>query len=303
MGVGFGALANAIAQAETRGLGEPGYLPQIYWTDDRSSAQPKDYKKVVRFLTDDIWTVKFYEYLTINDGVSKRDFIVPKTVDPALKEDWIKDNVKVKNDFSGKMEAPWGREMTVGIVVLREEYIAEVNGERVFKYRDKETEVEVEETYEENGEEKTRTVKKMVKTYGIVKQGHKNFWSYLVAYFQKFGTIIDRDYTIERNGSGANDTQYLFLPGNPIEGLKTKEDLDKVYSPPMSLEEWIREQASQERVKKLLLPPEPGEAQEENTQTQADPQSQASQTASGPKAGSDFDSLRSQLLNHGEGPK
>lgn len=61
----------------------------------------------------------------------------------------------------------------------------------------------------------------------------KSLVEQLVAYFEKKGTLLDRDYELSKTGSGMTDTKYMASPESPMKmniSRFKKLDLDKVLS-------------------------------------------------------------------------
>lgn len=235
MTMGFDAVEAAIKKAnESSGGGN--FLSNIYWKDGD--------RKVVRFLpavnpdgtinkSGVVHVRDFYEFVNINDGKSKRDFIKPLEG-----PDYVAENIQMQyKNGPGKIKA---RSMGVGLVVLREEVEGVgPDGQRTWTYRDAEKEIE-------------REGKAMrVKQYGVIKQTNKLFWAHMVDLNMRFGSICDRDFIITRRGGGL-DTVYSMIPANPVPELDTEAKVAAAYSPPMTLQEWVDDLASQERAKALL---------------------------------------------------
>lgn len=91
---------------------------------------------------------------------------------------------------------------------------------------------------------------KKVPMLGIIKMGPKNFWMKFEHFYQRYGTIIDRDYEITRIGSGTN-TDYIFVPCDPValpQGYETwRAYLDERYGPFVpDIEEMLKRMVSQD---------------------------------------------------------
>lgn len=263
MGLGMGAVQSAVDRSERRGNGE--YLPAIYWKDDRKG-EGKEWSKIIRFITDDVLTCKLYEFVkggpTSEDGKQQgRDFIAPGSlVDengallfPELdgeRDYFIAHGVQLP-DYKGNLRDPVKsqKEKTIAIAVVREEVRVEQNGRTVTKYKDK---VVKRSWTTQDGEEKSEEGIE----FGLVKQGHKNFWSMLVGYYNRWGTICDRDYEIQRLGNGT-DTQYVIMPCTPdqsVEDLDTPEKVAAHYEPPVSLKDWAVSKARYAAAEEWLAP-------------------------------------------------
>ncbi|WP_267716694.1 hypothetical protein [Streptomyces sp. CoH17] len=84
---------------------------------------------------------------------------------------------------------------------------------------------------------------------GLLKFANSNFWGNLSGVYARNKTLMDRDFKVKRIGGGY-DTYYSFEPQDPIEGLKTKEELEEHYKELLkdkpTIFEWFDEQCSQE---------------------------------------------------------
>jgi len=226
MGVGMGAVEKAVERSKLRSGGSGEFLPGIFWADDKGK-ENVNYRKVLRFLTDDVITCKIYEFVKGGPENKGRDFYAPQSIveeidnpdgtvttrplweELANEKDYFLENNIWLPDFKQKLVAPgkYAKEKTTGLAVLREEIKESINGKRLSTVHD----LVVEREWKD-GDDKVQ--KESGLFFGIVKQGHKNFWSTLVGYYNRYGTIIDRDYEIIRNGNGT-DTQYVILPMDP----------------------------------------------------------------------------------------
>lgn len=143
--------------------------------------------------------------------------------------------------FSGSRTFAWACE--------REEV---VEGGKVVGYRDKTREVSV-MTDEKDSEGKAIIKTITEKAIVLVAQGHKNFYGTLEGFAGHYGTVVDRDYLIKRDGVG-KETDYHIIPMDPImmDGgrkfdLREQEFKDR-YIPSLitTLEEFITSKASDE---------------------------------------------------------
>lgn len=241
MSFGFEGVQDAMEAARARAAAS-GYLPDIYWTDDRATGGDK-HIQVVRFIpgVDEegvshpkyaLQTHGFYNHLVINDGQSKRHFIKPKEG-----PDYVAENVKVMR--RGNLVAPTPRVLTAALAVLREEYRNTVDGQTHIGYRDKRRRAS------QGGQPDDEPM------FGIVCQSQSNFWCKMQEYYEAFGTICDRDYLIERYGNDKTTT-YTITPCAPDPELDTDEKVLARYAPPVTLNDWVRELSSQERAANLL---------------------------------------------------
>lgn len=162
-------------------------------------------EKVIRFLTDgeDILLAEMHEFVPCADG-SKRSFVCRKEFDadcPICEE--VPDSRR--------------RQIGFGIALWRE------------TKREKGQVVTVDHLNDDG------------KAYvGIIQQSPRNFWSFFWAAYDRYGTITDRDYSVNRQGSGV-DTTYTAFPDN-------KADIDtSEYSELMpDLEDYLQRMGSEE---------------------------------------------------------
>ena len=278
MKTGFGAVQEAIERSAERGNGG-NFLRTIVWKDDRND-KGELFQRTVRFLTDEVVPCKIYEFIPCKDG-KMRDFIVPSSVGidgpDIIKEAGVK--VPQYGNKNNLVE-PRAKDVTLGIVVVREEISEMVDGRRVLSYQDKMETVE----YEKDGEKVSETRP----TFGLVKQSNKNFWGVVAGYFSHYGTITDRDYKITRNRND-KDTSYAVIPCDPIEGLRTPEELAKTYNPPTTLENVVKDLASPDRARKLIY----GEGDEAESTSSSNTEAAASTETQG---NTQFSDLRKELL-------
>lgn len=110
---------------------------------------------------------------------------------------------------------------------------------KVIGYRDKTREVVIKR------DDKEETV--VEKAVILVNMAYKNFYSQLIGFARQYGTMLDRDYHITRQGSGANDTTYRIVPLDPIPGLDLRDpEVMKRYPVAKPLGDVIAERASDE---------------------------------------------------------
>jgi hypothetical protein len=256
-GMGIAAAQKAVEQSQKRGGGGGGnYLSNIYWKDDRDK-DGEHYKKIVRFLTDDIITCKMYNFIKGGeDGKFSRDFIAVDSVkgitndkgEPvfaSLKDeaDYFVSNGVLLTNFQ-KQLVPAEKvqaKRTVGLAVIREEVTEVVDGKARLVVRDKQFE---RKWTDDNGKEQTETGL----LYGVITQAHKNFWATLIGYANRYGgTLIDRDYEVTVTGNGG-DRLFTIVPLDKDPELSTQEQIDKAYSPPMTLTEWVEDRAKYDNI-------------------------------------------------------
>lgn len=262
MKTGLSAIENALKSNNSGGGSSGRYLSYFILGDGES--------KVIRFLTDmdELAVAEFYEFV-IDKNDKYQNFVVAPSFyadNPTwVGEDWVrKYGGKSKAYGSNALEDPKPRERIVGLAVEREEIPVEENGRRMLRTQDK--------LVQFDGKEKTYDAR----NFFIVKQ-FKTFWQPLMAYYQEYGTICDRDYKITRTGTG-RDINYAIIPKAPdadwkhdgsLAALKaqygygTGQDMDGNPLTPESedrflycgqtLQDWMENQASEERAKAALV--------------------------------------------------
>lgn len=94
---------------------------------------------------------------------------------------------------------------------------------------------------------------------GIVRQSVGNFWGSFNAYYARYGSATDRDYTVTRTGEGY-DTTYLAVANDPDEALQDPDDLARHYEASRLLRtsviEYLERMGSEERYERYLIPGE-----------------------------------------------
>lgn len=211
-------------------------------------------KKIIRFLTDDIITARFYEYVVDARG-KFQNFIYAPDVFGEGTEDFVKKygGKRYENGNTGPLIDPKLTERTAGIAVLRKEVPKAGGGVEIVDYTEDIT----------VGEQQFKA-----RWYGIVRQAYGNFWHMLSDLGMRYGTLCDRDYEIKRTGERL-DTKYSIIPLDPDPDLKDVENLHKYYgygkpwdnndpnrflNCPQTLHQWAERYGSEERVKYFLSP-------------------------------------------------
>lgn len=292
---GLAALQKSIEEAKSRPARRGGgggerteFQPRLNyfgWKDGES--------KVVRFLTDDIKQHFYAEYVLTKDGKSQNFIVDP---DNNLVAKYGGKSRESYIDPSSAMIEPKLVKRAAGVAVLREERPA--GGK---------TEI-VDHLYE-------RSIGDNVypsRYFGVIRQAIKNFWPTLVECAARYGTICDRDYVIKRLGGGL-DTSYSILPCDPIDGLRTVEEVQAFYgygkpwnsedperflNCPQTIDEWVDYYGSEDRIKFWLGASDdysPADSFKEALKPAAD-EAQAAPTPSG----TDFASLRERLIPHAQ---
>lgn len=280
---GLAALQKSIEDAKKRparrggGGGERVEFPRLNyfgWKDGES--------KVVRFLTDDIQQHMYAEWVQTKDGKAQ-NFIVDPDNNLIAKY-----GGKTREYGTSNLIDPVPMLRAAGVAVLREE---RPGGEIV------------DHLYE-------RTVGDKVypsRYFGVVRQALRNFWPTLVESAARYGTLTDRDYLIKRLG-GDKDTTYSILPCDPIDGLRTPEEVQAFYgygkpwnpedperflNCPQTIDEWVEYYRSEDRIKFWL-----GAEDAAPTPTIASNGSHDEAQAAPAPSGTDFASLRERLIPH-----
>lgn len=211
--------------------------------------------KVLRFLTDDVITEDFAEFIVDKTGNTK-SFLIPAS-DPHILDRYRSPSPGIgwRKEFkSGRLVEPKTRKIGVGIAVLRDEQPGESGKLELRDY-----------VYDQEIE----GVNYLSRYFGLVQQSVSNFWHTLaVSCFKRYGTICDRDYQITRTGEGL-DTKYDILPLDPDPDLATTEavrsfyfygyqweeaDADRFVKCPQTLVQWAEYFSGEERFKFWLTP-------------------------------------------------
>ncbi len=166
----------------------------------------------VRFLDDFPITAKFYEWIINNQGKTSEFICAPDLYkyDPDWQgTDWVQKWTSVEPGIgwtkaykSDKLILPKQTERTVGIAVLREPARDDSGNVIPNQFQD------VLESLDVDNEQHTAL------HFMLVRQALSNFWDQMVGYHGLYGTIMDRDYRIERKG-GDQKTTYQAIPMNP----------------------------------------------------------------------------------------
>ena len=250
MAIGMGAVEKTAERQASGGGGGGQFLQSIYWQDKPTSSQ-EDREKVLRFLTDDIVTAKVYAFVKGGPRHTGRDFVAPGSLiddDGTPNFDWVpeardyflENNIMIP-DYNGKPTPAekYAREQAFGLVVVREE-VPNPEGRGTI-VRDK----IVKREWEKDGEVKSYEGP----IYGFVKQGFPNFWQVLVGFYNRYGTLTDRDYVITRKGNDKN-TKYHIVPLDKDPALETPEQLAEAYDPPQDLSDLMKRMSDYEQAQR-----------------------------------------------------
>lgn len=210
--------------------------------------------KILRFLTDDIIVEDFAQFIFDNTGQTK-NFLIPPN-DPGILSRYrsASPGIGWQQNFGTKaLEEPKPKKLGVGIAVLRKE---EPNAEGKLEVQDY--------VYDQDVE----GIKYPSRHFGIVQQSVSNFWHTLATYNNRYGTICDRDYLIERTGE-SYDTKYAIIPLDVDPDLDTvakvqafyfygqpwsKDDPDRFFKVAQTLPQWAEYFSSEDRFKHWLTP-------------------------------------------------
>lgn len=241
---GLAALQQAINSSKSKGDGKLDY-----------ASWKKDETKVVRFLTDQVISAQFANWVIDPANPTKtNDFLI----DPSKGNFVEKYGGKAKNRETGFFEDPKLDKKGVCIAVLRQESPDPVNPGRYVVS-------DVLQTINVDGQTYQGRV------FIVIKQALRNFWNPLLGAAERYGTLIDRDWSIRRVGA---TTDTIYIPtalepnGDPtLEALRdpnvlkqyygyevpwNEQDPNRFFYCPKTLVEWADWYSSEERAKKWL---------------------------------------------------
>lgn len=237
-GTGFAAVEEAINKASQ------GYARAAHPVDILGPVFVKDGKTVVvRFLSNNIITIPFHDFVTTASGKPK-DFVCTTHLEGALRRPCMICDTMTREKDGVQVPLRPREATTVGIVVVKEyDKAARANIDVL-----REVELLVDPSDPEGAVNKVKAP-----TFGVIKQGSK-FWTTINGYFQKYGTIVDRDYDWSRTGTGLK-TAHTIIP-NATDEWATAEDLWDHYDIPAidgfkdpiqgRLVDWIERRGSEE---------------------------------------------------------
>jgi hypothetical protein len=291
---GLAALQKSIEEAKSRPARRGGekteFQPRLNyfgWKDGEV--------KVVRFLTDDINQSLYAEYVLTKDGKSQNFIVDP---DNNLVAKYGGKSRESYIDTSSPMIEPKLVKRAAGVAVLREERPGTGGKMEI-----------VDHLYERSIGDTTYPSR----YFGVIRQAIKNFWPTLVECAARYGTICDRDYVIKRIGGGL-DTSYSILPCDPVDGLRTVEEVQAFYgygknwnaedperflNCPQTIAEWVDYYGSEDRIKHWLGVDDAVSASFDPVQSFSAARSDEAQAAPTP-SGTDFASLRERLIPHAQ---
>lgn len=212
-------------------------------------------KMILRFLTDDIITAKFYDWVLTKRTSQKTGDLISQDflVDPDG-TDWVKHFGGVQKEYgTNKLITAKPRTQSVAVAVVREE-VPSKTGKGKTEIQDKTLLIEVE------------GVKYKAREFVLIKQSI-TFWEQFRGMTRRYDTICDRDYEITRVGSD-KETHYEIAPIDPQEELRDVDNLHKFYGYgrawndedsdrflycPQTLDEWSEGYSGEERATYWLV--------------------------------------------------
>lgn len=225
-------------------------LANIYWKNDEE-------RKIIRHLHDNPATIGMHEFVSCRDG-KKRDFVCRQYIVTiingqveAIPEPCPLCQTEIFDDRNGTTRLMRPHMVAVGLAALRK--VEMVNHQRIIS--DEMRDVDIFE------DDKRQTI--TVPTVGVIKQSLTNFWNHFVNYYLRYGTTLDRDYEVTRQGKGGmgagNSVTYSPIAEDMIPELRTLENLLTHYDKALQgtapidlLAQWINWRASEKYMTKFL---------------------------------------------------
>lgn len=215
-------------------------------------------KLILRFLTDDIITANFADWI-ITKRVKKHGDNAgdPVTQDFLIDPDginWVEHYGGLQREFGTKtLISPKYRKQAVGVAVVREEVLGGGKGK---------TEIVDKQVILEHDGKKYKG-----REFILIKQSIGNFWEQFIGMTRRYDTICDRDYEVTRVGSD-KETHYEIAPIDPVDELReldalhkwygygrkwSDDDSDRFLYCPQTLDEWATNHSGEERAKYWLV--------------------------------------------------
>jgi hypothetical protein len=248
MDYGLAAMQQTITDAKSKGRGNGSKLGYTSWKDGET--------KILRFLTNEVLTGQFADYVVCNDGKTQ-DFLI----DPEKGDFVSKYGGKTKLYGSNELVEAKIAKKGVGIAVIRKEQADPTMPGRT----------EVLDDIIGVTPQGTST-QLPSRRFIIVKMGIGNFWKPLLAAAARCDGLCDRDWAITRVG-GDKDTIYNPFPIEPVGEQQNAlrqlqvvqsyygygrpwnaEDPQRLLYCPETLLEWVDYYSSEERAKFFLTP-------------------------------------------------
>jgi hypothetical protein len=90
----------------------------------------------------------------------------------------------------------------------------------------------MEEIEVQSGKDNTDTTKMTIPKIGVISQSLTNFWNHFANFYVRYGTTLDRDYEVVREGGGRGRgaPAYTVMAEDPIDGLRTREEVQAQYA-------------------------------------------------------------------------
>lgn len=243
---GFDAITRVVKeQNERRAQFSAGFKGLSHW--GWKAEQEDGDAKIARMLSNRPVVIKMHNMFKCPDG-KRRDFICAN----ALKggKAWDCPICKIKY-ADGK--SPWPSEQGLMLAAYREEKPKEGGGLEVVDWFRRNEDGSSQELVIKIGDVEHKD--KDVPWIGLIKQSVGNFWSGFNAYYARYGSVVDRDYQITRSGS-KQQPNYVAIPLDPIEGLKTEEEVRARYAVAlkhhMSLVDYIESYGSESYYGKFI---------------------------------------------------
>lgn len=249
---GFGAIQEAVDKQD-RQQGPQGQSVNFISWDGKESASRN--KKIVRFVNSEPTVIGMYSFVRCKDG-KNRNF--PNTEELASPHEDLIGKTLTRTLKDGKEIPLKPTDQGLALAVVRKE-IRNPDGPGV-TYEDSLVDIEVDDSEklekikqlaEEGHVTLEGNVVKQVPEVGLIQQSIGNFWKTLSGYYARYGTISDRDYEISRNGAGL-DTSYTIIPADPVEDLKTEDQVHQRYAVSLFLHpeigEWLERLGNKERI-------------------------------------------------------
>lgn len=245
---GFEGVQEAIERQKS---GSRDFIPNIVWKNDKAG-DGKLFQHILRFLPDADGntipiTLDVYDFVTCDDD-SIRTFVVPDSVGLEDDDYFTTNGIQLQNFAKEWVPASEvKRTVSIAFAIEREEYEEKIDGRTLLTVRDK----IVQRTWtDKDGKEHSAEGPQL----GIVKQAVGNFWNGFSAVNARYRGIHDRDYLVERVG-GDKKTSYSVINLDPIDGLRTNEEVLEKYKDvmQMSIEDWIMSRLATTEVCEKLL--------------------------------------------------
>lgn len=223
---GLGAMMQAHKEATTREEGS---------SSINSFGIKAGENKVIRFVTDDVIGLYIHSYVDCRDG-KKRTFICPNQSDGELHDNGECLICKYYTKVSAKGNTIPMKPSMRGIGLVVERY-SDAPGQPL-----KDVVYDTPQKIMVDGKEEEVTGLPIVY---LLNMPIKGFWSHATAAASRYGTLMDRDYALSRQGEKL-DTTYSIMPLDKSDSpdLDTKEKTEAAYAIPklasITLDEYVK---------------------------------------------------------------